>query len=137
MSALSNSEFAEEVLKLASDGSPKGPLAYYDQDGDCIEFLSEPHNFYSKRVDDLITVYYNQKTDEIIGSLIKGVSQFIRKHPRFTILVESGRVRLAHLFVAGLASQRQEPNELTVQIYKTLLHQAESTNVEAEFACAD
>jgi len=134
MNTLSNEEFAKEIMKLANETPSHGPIAYYDQDGDCIEFLSTPGNFYAERIDDLITVYYDEKTDEIIGSLVKDVSQFIKKNPRFAILVESGRVRLAHLFIAGLGSQTQEPNDIVIQTYKKLLEQAEETSVEAGFA---
>ena len=137
MSALSNDEFAEEVLKLASDVPSTKAVAYYDQDGDCIEFLYRPRNFYAQRIDDLLTVYYDNTTDEIVGSLVKGVSQFIKKHPRFAILVDSGKVRLAYLFIAGLASRPQEPSEIVIQTYKTLCRQAEATSAEADFALAN
>ena len=55
------------------------PTATYDPDGDCIEFLAKPDPFYAERVDDLVTVYYSQETNEVIGSLIKGVSRFCQE----------------------------------------------------------
>ena len=65
MSALTNDEFAARVLEVA--GRPPEqfiPTAYHDLDGDCIEFLASPDNFYAERVlteqpfvkDDKITV---------------------------------------------------------------------------------
>jgi len=74
MNALTNEEFAARVLELAKPAVEFNPTAYYDPDGDCIEFLARPDNFYAERVDDLVTVYHSQETDEIIGSLLKGVT---------------------------------------------------------------
>ena len=50
---MTNEEFAAKVLELAAPGEGFRPSAYYDPDGDCIEFLASPHNFYAERVDDL------------------------------------------------------------------------------------
>ena len=74
MTAMSNSEFAKRMMLLARPAEQFEPTAIYDPDGDCIEFLAKPDSFYAERVDDLVTVYYSQETNEVIGSLIKGVS---------------------------------------------------------------
>src|SRR5947209_1689017 len=76
MTPLSNDRFAEEVMRLAKPVSPFVPVVTYDPDGDCIEFLAKPDNFYAERIDDLVTVYYSQETREVIGSLIKGVTKY-------------------------------------------------------------
>ena len=55
------------------------PIVTYDRDGDCIEFFISNNPFYAKRMDSLVTVYYSQETGEIVGSLIKGVSRYIKK----------------------------------------------------------
>ena len=70
MTAMNNSQFVDQVLKLAKSAPAFQPTATYDPDGDCIEFLAAPDAFYAERIDDLVTVYYSQQTDEIIGSLI-------------------------------------------------------------------
>ncbi len=74
MQAMTNEEFAAHLAGLGKDG-PGHPTAYYDPDGDCIEFLARPEPFYVERVDDLVTVYYSQETREVIGSLLKGVTK--------------------------------------------------------------
>src|SRR5438093_8781193 len=106
MSVTSTEEFANRVMLLAKPGEQFRPTATYDPDGDCIEFLAKPDPFYAERVDDLVTVYYSQDTDEVIGSLIKGVSrfyaEFTKKNPGFKIVIEDGPVRLEHLFLARL-----------------------------------
>ena len=79
MTAVPNSEFAERMMLLAQTAEEFVPTATYDRDGDCIEFLAKPDPFYAERVDDLVTVYYSQETNEVIGSLIKGVSGFCQR----------------------------------------------------------
>jgi hypothetical protein len=79
MSSLTSEEFATRVLALAKPAEPFTPHAYYDPDGHCIEFLARPDNFHAERIDDLITVYHNEETGEVIGSLLKGLTALCRK----------------------------------------------------------
>jgi hypothetical protein len=136
MSPFTNDEFANRVLDFAGSAKFEGPAAYYDRDGDCIEFLASDDEFYSERVDDLVTVYYSHESGEIIGSLIKGVSCFMTKHPKLRIVVRDGRVRLSHLFLAGLVSHSESGDEPKTIVYQKLFEQAEKAGVEAEMACA-
>src|ERR1051326_8258570 len=68
MSTISNSDFAARVMELARAGKDFKPTATYDPDGDCVEFLARPDPFYAERIDDLVTVYYSQIDNEIVGS---------------------------------------------------------------------
>src|SRR5438874_6681249 len=106
MTAMSNSDFAKRMMLLARPAAHFEPTAYYDPDGDCIEFLARPDNFYAERVDDLVTVYYSQETKEIIGSLLKGVTRFcdqlLKQLPGFKIEIQHGKVKLVHIFLAKL-----------------------------------
>ena len=77
MTAMSNSDFAKRMMLLARPAEQFEPTATYDPDGDCIEFLARPDPFYAERVDDLVTVYYSQESNEVVGSLIKGVRGFM------------------------------------------------------------
>jgi len=83
-------------------------MATYDPDGDCIEFLAKPDPFYAERVDALVTVYCSQESNEVVGSLIKGVSRFchklLDKMPGFKIEIQDGRVSLVHIFRARLCN---------------------------------
>src|SRR5439155_17317666 len=134
MTIMSNEEFAKRMMLLAKPAAEFRPTAYYDSDGDCIEFLAKADPFYEERVDDLVTVYYSQKTGEVIGSLIKGVSKLTKrlaeKLPGFLITVEDGRIRLEHLFLAGMWLQESEPNAIGVLAYKKLAEIAERTSVD-------
>lgn len=140
MSADSNTEFAKRMMLYARPASSFEPAATYDPDGDCIEFLVKPDPFYAERVDDLVTVYYSQETNEVIGSLIKGVTGFCKriseKMPGFAIVIQDGRVRLEHLFLARLWASQKPPSEIVALTYRKLIEMAEETDVEAEFSPA-
>lgn len=140
MTTTTNEDFAKRMMLLARPASDFKPSAAYDPDGDCIEFLAKPDPFYEERVDELLTVYYSQKTHEVIGSLIKGVSRLMErladKMPGFMITVEDRRVRLEHLFLAGMWMQKAGPQTLEVLAYKKLAEIAEKSSVETELCVA-
>lgn len=135
MTAMSNSDFAAHVLKLAEGAPAFQPSATYDSGGDCIEFLIKPDPFYAERVDDLVTVYFGQESKEIVGSLIKGVRGLLAKYPGLKIEIEDGRLRLVHLFRASFWN-KQDPQQIESRTYRKLIEVAEESNVEAELALA-
>ena len=136
MNALTNEEFAAKVLDLAKPAAEFTPTANYDPDGDCIEFLARPDNFYAERVDDLVTVYHSQETDEIIGSLLKGVTglckQLSEKFPGLKVEIEHRRVKLVHIFLAKLWASEVNPDELATITYRKLIEVADQSGVEVE-----
>jgi len=136
MSVTTNADFAKQMLLLARPAEKFVPTAYYDPDGDCIEFLAKPDPFYAERIDDLVTVYCSQETQEVIGSLIKGVSRFckqmLEKMPGLRIEIQDGRVRLVHIFRARLWSSPQDPQALTTLTYRKLIDVAEEANAEVD-----
>src|SRR5436190_23109222 len=129
MNVLKNEEFAAKVAELARSAGPPQPTAVYDADGDCIEFLSSPEPFYAERVDELVTVYYSQETNEIIGSLIKGASKFcndiLKRLPGFRLEVIDRNVRLEHIFLAKLWSTEHDSAGLATITYRKLIQVAE------------
>lgn len=134
MSAMSNSEFARFVNGLAETAERFEPTASYDPDGDCIEFIAKPDNFYAERIDDLVTVYYGRETGQIVGSLVKGVSKFysgiLQKIPGFKIEVKDGSVLLEHMFLARLWAAERNPDDLIVIQYRKLIEVAEETKAK-------
>jgi hypothetical protein len=132
--------FAKRMMLLARPADQFRPLATYDPDGDCIEFLAKADPFYAERVDELVTVYYSQDTGEIVGSLIKGVSRFCRefskRNPGFRIVIEDGPVRLEHLFLARLWSSAQDPKAIRTLTYSKLIEVAGETVVEGDLCFA-
>jgi hypothetical protein len=136
MTALTNEEFAAKVFELAGSQSKFSPTAYYDADGDCIEFLARPDNFHAERVDELVTVYISEKTGEVIGSLLKGVNRLcehlFQTFPGFKIEIHRGRVELVHIFRAKLWSSELRPDDLTTLTYEKLIAVAQQTGVEVD-----
>lgn len=67
------------LTKAIMDGldpdAPFEPLAYYDEDGDCIEYIADRGPFYAKRFNKTIDVYYNRATDQPIGMVIHGATR--------------------------------------------------------------
>jgi hypothetical protein len=128
------------MMLLAEPAERFKPTATYDRDGDCIEFLASPDPFYAERIDDLVTVYYSQEKDEVIGSLIKGVSQFcnsmMRLFPGFQIEIQDRKVKLQHIFLAGLWSSKAALRDIPTLTYKKLIAIAEDTEVEADLCLA-
>ncbi len=141
MTVTSNEEFAKRMMLLARPAEQFEPTATYDPDGDCIEFLAKPDPFYAERVDDLLTVYYSQETDEVIGSLLKGVSRFckqmLEKMPGFKVEVHDGRVRLVHIFRARLWSSKLKPQDMPALVYQKLIEVADDAEVDAELCLAN
>lgn len=77
-----------------------------------MEFLARPDSFYAERIDDLVTVYYSQETNEVIGSLIKGGSKYCQKlkekMPGFSVIIQDGSIMLGHLFLARMLESDME-----------------------------
>jgi hypothetical protein len=136
---MSNENFEKEVMRLAQPSEHFEPMAYYDKDGDCIEFLISNDDYYAERVDELLTVYYSRDKNEIIGSLIKGVRKLyqnvISKLPGFAIEIQDGKVRIAQLFRARLWTEQPSQisgNTILVKTYQKLAAFADECNAEAE-----
>jgi hypothetical protein len=126
-------EFAQEMLAGVAERPPIEPRAFYNSDGDCIEFLFADESYYAERVDDLLTVYYGQASREIVGGLIKGaqrfLQQYVREQPGFVIEIEDGSTRLAGIFTAGMWQQADAARGRT---YKRLRDTAEEFDVTVE-----
>lgn len=138
MKALTNDEFAEMVLSMPSPEEPFEPTATYDPDGDCIEFLIKPENFYAHRIDDLVTVYYSERDNQLVGAFVKSIRAFCKKliqqNPWFAVIVEEPPVRLSCLFVARLAQLQDQADKSKLRVaataYMELITHAEQGNVE-------
>ena len=133
---MTNEDFAQLVLSKVPTDHTFRPVASYDADGDCIEFIAAPDSYYAERIDPLVTVYRSQETDEVVGSLIKGVRKFLgnvlRSAPGFKIEIRDGRIKLVHLFTARLWSEAMDPNAVPGITYRKLRERAEETGAEVD-----
>lgn len=131
-----NAEFAKRMMLLARPAERFRPTVTYDADGDCLEFLAKPDPFFGERIDDLVTVYYSQESGEVIGSLIKGVSRFVKgvlqKFPGFQIEICDGRIRLVQIFRARLWTSPVRPEDIATLTYRKLSDVAEQAEAEVD-----
>ncbi len=105
------------------------PMAWYDEDGDCIEFFCRREPFYAVRKDALLTVYYSQATHEIVGSLIKRVRSILKRFPGFRFEVANGKTRLVHVVRAN-AWQVDDPE--LYRVYDELIKIADESGADVE-----
>lgn len=137
MTFTTSEDFANQMLELAREAAPFRPSATYDRDGDCVEFLVKPDSFYGERIDDVVTVYRSHDTDEVVGSLIKGVTHLLKQFPNLQIVVDDGKVKIEHLFVvAGMVPQKTGDQPLRMISYRKLIAAAHETGVEADLDLA-
>lgn len=137
MSNKPKKSFEELAIGYFDENIEFEPIATYDEDGDCVEFLARPDSFYAERVDDLVTVYYSQETNEIVGSLIKGISKYFQelkeKMPGFSVIIQDGSIMLGHLFLARMLESDME--KVQIRVYKKLQEVAEETKVRTPPIC--
>lgn len=128
-----NDDFVQLALAGAAATPPREPRAFYNEDGDCIEFLTSDQGFRMERIDKLVTVYYGRETGEIVGALLKGVKRFVHEYlkdsPGFAIDVQDGHVRLACLFTAGMWKQG---DSIRLHTYKKLRDAADQFDLSVD-----
>src|SRR5947209_5755784 len=118
------SDFEQFVASVPAHEGPFRPFAYYDCAGDCIEFFASNEMYYAERVDALVTVFIGERSGQIVGSLIKGVSHFLKSalehSPGLRIDIEDGYLHLEHLFTAKMWRSIEPPEGTTIIKYKKL-----------------
>lgn len=108
-------DFKEAVESLIGEPDEVGPYGFYNVDGDCVEFVVSPCNFYADRVDDLLTLYREFFTDREVGFVIKGIKSMLeRPGMRIFVAARVHKLRIKELLVAHLA-QRAAPIEGPVE----------------------
>jgi hypothetical protein len=88
------------------------PVLQYIPDGDCLIFYFKPDAAYAERVDDLLTVYRSEETEELTGCEIKGVQCILKRLEKFGVrMMEKSVVKSVDLriFFAGYSLSVTEP----------------------------
>ncbi len=122
-------ELVQHVLTHHARAGAFEPFAYYDPDGDCIEFFVSDEPFLAERVDEWVTVYHGEQSGEIIGSLLKGVASLLKQYPGLAIDIECGHVRLSHILRARAWSIG---DELVRRSYKKVIEVAEERSITTD-----
>lgn len=133
-----NDDFAKAVAAQEVI-APKYPMAIYNPDGDCIEFLVSDADYYAERMDQLVTIYKSQADDQLVGALIKGVKRFIaealKESPGFRIEIKDQTMRLEWLFTRVLWKEGDECKQQVYEVLRNAAHDCEA-DVELGELCA-
>ena len=136
MTETSMPDFLSQMVADAANAPDFAPHAFYNVDGDCIEFLASNESYFSERVDSRLTVFYGQESHELVGSLIKGIKCILRdlskSCPGFRIEVIDGRICLSHLITATLWSVAADSATTRGVVYKKLRSIAEEQKIEVD-----
>jgi len=65
--------FADLVLNQPRRTGPLVPTAYFDREGDCVEFFTSDEDFRAERKDDRITLYRGRISGVFIGGRIEEI----------------------------------------------------------------
>ena len=111
---------AANLMKYLEKARPKGfkLRPYYGHEEDCLVFYFDNAESYARRVDQLLTLFFSLKTNELVGCQVKGVRKNLKRLGDFGISVKHGKVRLDlffHLlaFLAEKPAQRKKYLELS------------------------
>ena len=104
------------------------PFAFYNADGDCLEFFAKGEKYYGERIDDYVTVYRAVESNEIIGSVIKNVRALCKElsvtRPRIEIIIEDDQICIQHLFFLWWMSRAE-----SAPVYQTLTELAVNSQI--------
>jgi hypothetical protein len=127
---------AEKMLGEPAPPNEFRPVAIYDPDTDSLEFLASNQSFYARHLDALVTVYYGQDTNEVVGLLFKkarkSFQELLEHAPGFRTEIENHRIKVEHLFTAKIWSSADDPGDARVVTYRKLREVARKNDVEAQ-----
>lgn len=122
--------FVKEILEEYGPIQPFEPCAYYDRDGDCLEFLFSNEPYRGKRLDHWVTVYYDRETDDIVGGLVKDINRLMQDYPGLDIEIAERRVKVALIL---RAPAWKEKDAIVKKTYRDVIRRAEDANLYAEY----
>ncbi|HZW09296.1 MAG TPA: hypothetical protein VFF69_05275 [Phycisphaerales bacterium] len=128
-------EFARMIWdKFGSDG-PFEPGAYYDPDGDCLEFFLTNEAFKGERLDKWVTVYRGRRSGKIVGSMIKNVRELLERNPGLAIQIRSKPIQIWQFL---RAPQFSATSEVAVRVYEEMIEETRVSEIHAptEMVCA-
>jgi hypothetical protein len=129
---------AQEIEQLAARAAaqPFRPFAVYNSDSDSLDFFASNENFFAESVDSLVTVYYGQETNSVVGLRLKKVrkffEQFLKNAPGFKTEIWNHRIKVEHLVTATIWASGGNPGDARVITFRKLRDVARSNDVEAE-----
>ena len=119
----------KNALKDFGPIPPFKPHAYYDEGGDCIEFIRSNDPFFARRLDNWVTVYHSEKTGEVTGGLIKSIAGLVKKYPAIGFQIKGRLVRVACVL---RAPSYQVDAPVVYKKYESVIELAEEEGFVAE-----
>ena len=99
---------AETLTEYLKQNPPSGftSSAEYFEIGDFVTYFVAPDMHYGRRVDGLLTVYYSESTDQVIGFKIKSVKAILKNMGRYgidamNVEYDGAGIRLSLLFLSA------------------------------------
>jgi len=138
MTAIQQQDFADAVRAMVEPDSPFKPTAIYIPEGDCLEFVVSPEDYYGERVDGRITIYRGRETKEIVGVVIKGwrilCDRIAKNYFGRPAIIHGKTAKLQYMLVAHVLSlpkpeKRTHSRPDRAKLYRNLLQKAEAWNV--------
>lgn len=129
-------DFLSRMVEEAEKAPSFTPNAFFNQDGDLIEFLASDESYYAERVDSRLTVFYGQDSGELVGAMLKGVSCIVRDFtktlPNFRLEVIDGRMHLSALISATMWATTEDKAPVRSVLYKKVRRVAEQNDVSVD-----
>lgn len=124
--------FSDWVKSHEYTGEPEDrhPFVYEDASGDLVEFFLTGEEYNAERLDGRLTIYRGVQSGQIVGGVIKGITQWVRRLlENFSGLhfwIEENRVGLHVVF---MAAQLQESNDFLSMQYREVFQQLSLTDI--------
>lgn len=99
-----NNNLKKLCIQLLTERLNSLMLISHSRKGDNAEFIVKNDKYYTKSIDDLLTLYYSKETDKYVGGLIKGVSIYLKKLDQqhikgFIVEIDDGSSIGGHVFL--------------------------------------
>jgi hypothetical protein len=103
---------AKDLMQYLETAKPRAYKLrpYYGPEEDSLTFYFDKAESYGKRVDELLTLFFSVKKNELVGCQVKGVRRNLKRLGNFGVAIKHGRVRL-DLFFHLLAFLAEEPQQ--------------------------
>jgi len=107
MTVMTDQEYADAVLEIATQAQCEfSPFFFPNEEGDCVEFFVSPNDYYAKRIDDYLTLYLDEETEEVIGFVVKNITRILNRvatqQAAYAFVIQDGEMRLEALFASML-----------------------------------
>jgi len=115
-----------ELVKRVQRSRQNAPRAVHSVRADYLGIILSNEEYYTERIDDVLTVHRSLETRELVGCTLKGVSQLLKRIN--TLCITDAEFELRYLLL-GLPSDVDEPcyRELAQKDFRVSRHLLEDS----------